>query len=209
MSLNKFVDINVKKDWMNLNCAGIVCDTLALENYNVGTYQFSNTQTLVIPINGAGTYNVIDFSNDTPSNNVQLNLKNNSQYAFECSFLKGAGNVVLSQPLLFNLYIAGTQTSNIGGFSSIAGNTIIVFKIKIAVVSGSGTVNGVLKTISEIIYTNSSGVRQEIIAYELTNNVDLSGETPLNFTLSTNASNVYSLSRLLASIQCVFQAESL
>ena len=204
MSLNKFTDISVKKEWMNINCDKIECNELSLSSGSVSTYQFSNTQTLNIPINGAGTYTVIDFSNDTPSNNVVLNLKNDSQYTFECLFLKGAGTVVLSQPLLFRCYIAGVQSSNVGGILSIGGSTLVYFKMKIACVSGAGTVSGVLKTVSEFIYVNNLGVRTEAIAYA-TLTVDLTASAVLNFTLETADISAYSLSRVLSSIKCDFQ----
>jgi hypothetical protein len=204
MSLNKFCDIGVKKEWMNINCNKIECNELALSNGSVSTYQFSNTQTLNISITGAGTYNVIDFSQDTPSNNVVLDLKNDSQYTFECLFLKGVGTVVLATPLYFKCYIAGVQSSNIGGILSIGSSTLVYFKMKIAVVSGAGTVSGVLKTVSEYVYVNNLGVRTEAVAYA-TLTVDLTAIALLNFTLETIDPSVYSLSRVLSSIKCDFQ----
>jgi hypothetical protein len=205
MSLNKFCDIANKKTWMNINCDKIECNSLSLSSSSVATYQFSNTETLPISINGAGTYTVIDFSGDTPTNNVDLIMRNGCQYTFECLFLKGAGTVVLASPLLFKCYIGGFQSSNIGGIMSIIASTLVSFKMKIACVSGAGTPYGVIKTVSEIVYVNNLGVRTELISYAL-NNIDLLVSSVLNFTLETADPSVYSLSRVLSSIKCDFQA---
>jgi len=203
MSLNKFTDISKGYDLkLDIGADQIKCNSLIQNGQNSASYQFSNTQDNLINFIGAGTYTVLPESTTPLNNNTNLELNNSSQYTVEVDMLTYNATYVFVYPLHIRGYIGNVLATSVSPITSFDINSLISFKMKIAVVSGAGTASGIIKVLTTQVYKTNLSARVEEESYSLITVNLMSGLASVKVLAETTEPNPFAITRKIASITC-------